>query len=1154
MLTRITVVICLFLSVTCVHAQNNTKSAFKQFKKGNLEKANELLSEIESKGEQSLPYYYVKTLCILENASTPEDYKRVLYFILKSDPRSIVDSKEIKSLNKTYGLNDETYDELLTSFYRQVFLVYKSLNTAELWMDHNAAFASSTQLDSAFLNEANSVYQEIEPTLEAYSSFCSKYKAGKYTEGIVSEAYQKLVNLEFLRVEEEGDPELLFDFAYRYQSESHFKPLVEQAFSKAVSLDNDSKRLLKFAVKLNGMGFDNLVSDARSKAFNLDYSLIKTEIDSGSLQISSVKKFILNYPNQTAHCNAIRDHLDSLTFLRLTTNFTTENYAAYVSTFPSSNIKGSLDSLLNMYLYRYMMDDNLLAARDIHERFNRPESSYGYDLIQGLIENQKLSYVPALNKYDSYSFIRIEDQSKTLTNIDGFKAEVILRDGYSFFRFKDSEGWGAVQIDKNGKVKELFRCDEVSALTNNLYLTKSEDVYSVIATNGEVLVTSDTTRPIILPSGNILVTGNESVIIDTWNKSKVEIDQFLSALNEYCLLARSGMSSNEIIALYDMYGKKLISGQKIEVERTIGNVQNLLVDGKRYVLHEDSIFKNPVNEYLVFYQDAQNMIYASRDGSYNGGIFTIIKDNTKETLTARGSYLSENVIDFNTDDGPQIYGLNSLTKIPLASIKNSRVVNGDVLVQSEFGFITLYKQSDSGWFAPVTLSTANGFYQFNEDEYGYDEDYGSDPFNVSDNDVNTYSTANGIEFDVSNFDAPSVYAVVINDYLEYVNDQGKVVGPNYFSYAENFDAPYAQAYGSRDESIIINSYGDVKMYGYLKQWVSPNQFIFTNGNKYYEYNIRTKYTKEICSDCSVLKKIEEDLYEIEVDGKIAYLQTTNSGKFLGAYLSSEDHMLRAHLSRLRDYWLDDSYRTSDYYKYHLEEIKVSEEVNKYLLAKVKFKLALDLEKDMVSEVVAELENFDNEYFSDEERAEIYYSLALSFYNSRDYQKAILYYGLLSTIKPEEFNSKYAFRIAQCYAAIKDYNNAEKYYKAWGETEVEPYHYIRIADMYGEAGYSSLAIEYYKKYATIGESEQAKAMETVGLIYFKDRNYSHAISSWKQCVPYYQERNMDYKLGELYYNIASAYANSDMTSSACKYYNLAVQNGRSLPYWYNYNCK
>ena len=82
MLTRIKVVIYLFLSVTSVNAQNSTKSAFKQFKKGNLEKANELLSEIESKGEQSIPYYYVKTLCILENASTPEDYKSVLYFIL----------------------------------------------------------------------------------------------------------------------------------------------------------------------------------------------------------------------------------------------------------------------------------------------------------------------------------------------------------------------------------------------------------------------------------------------------------------------------------------------------------------------------------------------------------------------------------------------------------------------------------------------------------------------------------------------------------------------------------------------------------------------------------------------------------------------------------------------------------------------------------------------------------------------------------------------------------------------------------------------------------------------------------------------------------------------------------------------------------------
>ena len=91
MLTRIITVVCLFLSISVAHAQNSAKSAYKQYKKGNLEKANKLLDEIESKGEQALPYYYVKTLCVMESAATPEDYKRALHFILKSDPRSIIE-------------------------------------------------------------------------------------------------------------------------------------------------------------------------------------------------------------------------------------------------------------------------------------------------------------------------------------------------------------------------------------------------------------------------------------------------------------------------------------------------------------------------------------------------------------------------------------------------------------------------------------------------------------------------------------------------------------------------------------------------------------------------------------------------------------------------------------------------------------------------------------------------------------------------------------------------------------------------------------------------------------------------------------------------------------------------------------------------------
>lgn len=1163
MLTRILTVVCLFLSISVAHAQNSAKSAYKQYKKGNLEKANKLLDEIESKGEQALPYYYVKTLCVMESAATPEDYKRALHFILKSDPRSIIDPKESKSLNKIYELNGESYDELLSNFYRQVFLAYKSWNTAELWLDHNAVFAFSTERDSAFLYEAKTVYDEIDATIEEYGTFYTTYLNGKYTEEIALEAYRQRVNLEFLKADENGDPELLFDFAYRYQKESQFKPLVERASAKAVNNDEDSKRLLKFANSFNSMGFDSMVSDAYLKAFNIDYSVLELEVDSGTLSIQAVKEFTLNYANQTEACEAIRNDLDSLTFLRLTTNFDTDIYAAYTSNFPSSKNRGSLDSLLNTSIYRIMMGDDLNTAQELHERFHRPESSYGYDVIQGLINNQTLSYIPALNEYDSYSFMRIDHKSLS-SDVNEFKAEVILRDGYSLFRFKDSEGWGVVQINENGKVKVLFRCDEVSVLTSNLYLTKSGDTYSVIATNGEVLATSDNTPIQILPTGNILVPGSKSTIIDPWDKSKVEIDYWVStftfpgsyASSDYFLSAHSGTRSNDILALYNMAGEKVISGRKLEFERAIGTVQNLLVDGKRYVLHEDSIFKNPVNKYLIFYQDEENMIYASRDESYNGGTMTIIKDNTKETLVARWSSLHNDVIGFQTDNGVQIYGLNSLTKIPLASIENYKVVNGDVLAQSEFGFVSLYKQGPSGWYSPVTLNTANGLY-YEEEYYGElsDDPYyteGGDPFYIS-NDNNYYETAKGLSFNKANFKTPSVYPVLINDFMEYVNDQGKLIGPNYFRSASDFNAPYTQASDSKYESIIINSSGDDKVKGYLEQWVSSNEFIYSEGNKSYKYDVRTKLSNEICSDCSVLQKIQEDLYEIKVDGNITYLQTGGSGKFFGTYLSSEDHTIRAHLSKLYDYWWEDSYRNHYEYMNHLDEIKVYKEANKYILAKVKLKLALALDKDKIPEAVSELENFDQEYFSDDERAEIYNSVASRFYNSDDYQNAILYYGLLSTINPEEFNSSYAYQVAECYAGIYDYENAEKYYIAWGGTLDEPAHYTTIAGMYKDAGYSSKAIEYYKKYAAIGESERAYAMDNVGHLYFDEGNYSYAASSWKQCIRYYQKQDNDYMLGLLYYNIAASYQNNNMSSSACKYYSLASNYGRSVPYWYNYNC-
>ena len=148
---------------------------------------------------------------------------------------------------------------------------------------------------------------------------------------------------------------------------------------------------------------------------------------------------------------------------------------------------------------------------------------------------------------------------------------------------------------------------------------------------------------------------------------------------------------------------------------------------------------------------------------------------------------------------------------------------------------------------------------------------------------------------------------------------------------------------------------------------------------------------------------------------------------------------------------------------------------------------------------------------------------------------------------------HAYDVAVCYAGIYDYENAEKYYTVWGGTLDEPAHYTTIAGMYKDAGYSTKAIEYYKKYAAIGEYERAYAMNNVGHIYFDQGNYSYAASSWKQCIRYHQKQGNDYMLGQLYYNIAASYQNNKMTSSACKYYSLASDYGQSVPYWYNYNC-
>ena len=103
--------------------QTKAKNAYKQFSKGDYEKANELLSEVKAE-DIRLEFYYVRSLCNLQSANSKEVYFSIYEDLLKGNPELEKDPKELEDLFKSFDLNTASYDAAKDNFFKSAFKVY----------------------------------------------------------------------------------------------------------------------------------------------------------------------------------------------------------------------------------------------------------------------------------------------------------------------------------------------------------------------------------------------------------------------------------------------------------------------------------------------------------------------------------------------------------------------------------------------------------------------------------------------------------------------------------------------------------------------------------------------------------------------------------------------------------------------------------------------------------------------------------------------------------------------------------------------------------------------------------------------------------------------------------------------------------------------
>lgn len=1061
-----------FLISSSLFGQTKVKNAYKQLSKGDLAKASELLSEVKSE-DIRLEFYYVRALCNLQTANTKEAYFAIYEDLQKGNPEFEKDPKEIENLLKDFDLNASSYEAAIRKFFESTFNFYKGLDQTDSWKDHNTNYPSSP-----FLTEG---YQ-----LESFAALRDALAAGGDVQKLKA-VYQDYKGME--------------------ASSKAYEAWGELAF-KAVSEQNNSEALRKFSTE-----FENhpRSKEAFSIARTMDYKVALNE-----MAIPTLEKFISIYKEGEEY-TSIFNSLDSLYHKDLLLNFTDVAFEAYAKRFTTGSRRLELDSLFNHLLYDKLSAGNWEYVQEWHKKITRNPESFGYEQIARLAENLELTVLPYLNDRNSYALGSV--LGKPLTGeAANFKAKTILRDGNSFFRYQIGEKWGILYLNAQGKVQQLSQpiYDQISNLTQLSYQVSidkpgANNLVGYLNVLGEPIVPVDSYDLITtLVNGNILVGKGTTYSLIHPFKGRLTSFTTKTAVAEGLLAA---YDEKEVIReVFTLMGKSLAKGANLSV-KNVNETINLKVDGKNYLVVNDSLISSPSTELIAYYLDSKNFISKKNPEEER---YSITSGGVKGVeMNCDYLVVQDEVILFQSIGG--VSKLVSKTNLSEA-LNNLTLLTdlGGVYLTANASRTVQLVVPKQGKLMATPLPFVNSpdpeeeFYGDGHDEGG--DGYGDlDLFYINELETQFHDTSTPR----SPFKLTEKYTdlvpVEIGETYGYVNPSGELKIPSQYTYASQFEGWAAQVSDQEFNQVIIDAKGNPIARGSLTNWVNSTTFLYSEGDKVFEYTSPKKSSESgkitpICVNCSVRQVIAPGVYEVDVDNFIGYVTTKNNqGYFLGEYLKSPFRKFKANYDKLvSEYWSteNDFYEVSN----QIDELGAPKDLA-YSMTLIKLRVAMDKGYTDFSSILDELASYSN--FNVEERESVYSQLFNHLYFQEDYYQAANYLNqLLGIMDYDKFIQNYGYMAGFTYKRINDRAQAKKMFQS----------YIR--------------------------HDEVSASDQLGHLYFEERDFPMAIKSWNTALTAAKNSGRDYYWsdGSVFVNLGAAFANQNNKAEMCKNYKAGMGFG------------
>jgi len=324
--------------------------------------------------------------------------------------------------------------------------------------------------------------------------------------------------------------------------------------------------------------------------------------------------------------------------------------------------------------------------------------------------------------------------------------------------------------------------------------------------------------------------------------------------------------------------------------------------------------------------------------------------------------------------------------------------------------------------------------------------------------------------------------------------------------------------------IIIDNKGTTIAEGYLTHWVNPYTFLYSDGDKVFEYTSLKQSADngkkiELCSNCTIRQVIVPGVYELDVNGFIGYvINKSNQVQFLGDYLKSPFRRFKTNYDKLvSDYWITEK----SFYEISrlIDELGAPKDVS-YGIVLVKLRIAMDKGQSDFTSILNELNSYSK--FDSEEKNSVFAQLFNHFYGSENYSQAFNYLNQLRAVMNyDEFIRSYGYYAGVTYLKTNNRSEAKRIFES----------YIR--------------------------HDEVSSWNQLGHIYFYERDYDMAIKSWNNALSAAKKLNSEYfwSDGNIFVNLGAAFSNQNNKAEMCKNFKAGMGFGNEeATRRYNAYCK